>query len=97
MSTPARPAQERPSVPAEIKALVAAAFVIAVGFGLITPVLPQFAQSFDVGVTAASVIVSAFAFFRLLFAPAGGSLVVHLGPVEDETLAHRAQTEGVTA
>lgn len=79
MSTPALPAQERPAVPVEIKALVAAAFVIAVGFGLITPVLPQFAQSFDVGVTAASVIVSAFAFFRLLFAPAGGSLVARLG------------------
>lgn len=79
MSTPALPAQERPAVPVEIKVLVAAAFVIAVGFGLITPVLPQFAQSFDVGVTAASVIVSAFAFFRLLFAPAGGSLVARLG------------------
>lgn len=79
MSTPALPAQERPPVPVEIKVLVAAAFVIAVGFGLITPVLPQFAQSFDVGVTAASVIVSAFAFFRLLFAPAGGSLVARLG------------------
>ncbi len=71
--------RERPAVPAEIKVLVAAAFVIAVGFGLITPVLPQFAQSFDVGVTAASVIVSAFAFFRLLFAPAGGALVTRLG------------------
>ena len=71
--------RERPAVPVEIKVLVAAAFVIAVGFGLITPVLPQFAQSFDVGVTAASVIVSAFAFFRLLFAPAGGALVTRLG------------------
>lgn len=71
--------QERPPVPVEIKVLVAAAFVIAIGFGLISPVLPQFAQSFDVGVTAASVIVSAFAFFRLLFAPAGGSLVTRLG------------------
>lgn len=71
--------RERTAVPVEIKVLVAAAFVIAVGFGLITPVLPQFAQSFDVGVTAASVIVSAFAFFRLLFAPAGGALVTRLG------------------
>lgn len=71
--------QERPPVPTEIKVLVAAAFVIAVGFGLISPVLPQFAQSFDVGVTASSIIVSAFAFFRLLFAPAGGSLVARLG------------------
>src|SRR5690625_7934055 len=33
----------------------------------------------DVGVAAASVIVSAFAFFRLVFAPAGGALVSRLG------------------
>lgn len=70
---------ERAKVPTEILVLVAAAFVIAIGFGLISPVLPQFAQSFDVSVAAASVIVSAFAFFRLLFAPAGGSLVTRLG------------------
>lgn len=79
MSTSAVTPQERPAIPTEIKVLVGAAFVIAIGFGLISPVLPQFAQSFDVGVTAASVIVSAFAFFRLLFAPAGGSLVTRLG------------------
>lgn len=71
--------QERPKIPTEIRVLVAAAFVIAIGFGLISPVLPQFAKSFDVSVAAASVIVSAFAFFRLLFAPAGGSLVTRLG------------------
>lgn len=59
--------------------LVAAAFVIAVGFGLVSPVLPAYARSFDVGVAAASVVVSAFAFFRLLFAPAGGALVSRLG------------------
>lgn len=69
----------RPGIPTEIRVLVAAAFVIAIGFGLISPVLPQFARSFDVSVAAASVIVSAFAFFRLLFAPAGGSLVTRLG------------------
>ncbi len=71
--------QERPGIPREILVLVAAAFVIAVGFGLISPVLPQFAKSFDVTVAAATVIVSAFAFFRLLFAPAGGALVTRLG------------------
>lgn len=69
----------REPIPREIWVLVAAAFVIAVGFGLISPVLPQYARSFDVGVAAASVIVSAFAFFRLLFAPAGGALVTRLG------------------
>lgn len=66
-------------IPREIWVLVAAAFVIAVGFGLISPVLPAYARSFDVGVAAASVVVSAFAFFRLVFAPAGGSLVSRLG------------------
>ena len=42
--------------------------------------------------SAQAVLVTALAVWS-----AGGSLVVHLGPVEDETLAHRAQTEGVTA
>ncbi|NYF98499.1 MFS transporter [Janibacter cremeus] len=79
MTTRAATVQERPPVPREILVLVAAAFVIAVGFGLISPVLPQFAKSFDVTVAAATVIVSAFAFFRLLFAPAGGALVTRLG------------------
>lgn len=59
--------------------LVAAAFVIALGFGLVAPVLPQFAQSFDVGIAAASLIVSVFAFMRLAFAPVGGALVRRLG------------------
>ena len=66
-------------LPADIWVLVAAAFAVALGYGLVAPVLPQFAQSFDVSVTAASVVVSAFAFFRLVFAPAGGFLVDRLG------------------
>lgn len=70
---------ERSPIPQQVWVLVAAAFAIALGFGLITPVLPAYARSFDVGVAAASVVVSAFAFFRLVFAPAGGSLVARLG------------------
>lgn len=69
----------RSEFPGEIRVLVAAAFVIAVGYGLVSPVLPAYARSFDVGVAAASVVVSAFAFFRLVFAPAGGALVQRLG------------------
>ncbi|MDK1329024.1 MFS transporter [Arthrobacter sp. zg-Y1143] len=69
----------RIQIPQEIQVLIAAAFVIALGFGLVAPVLPQFALSFDVGVTASSVIVSAFAFTRLVFAPAGGVLLEKLG------------------
>lgn len=66
-------------LPREIKVLVAAAFLIAIGFGIVAPVLPQFAQSFDVSVTAAAVVVSAFAFTRLLFAPFSGWLVERMG------------------
>ncbi|MDG3015207.1 MFS transporter [Corynebacteriales bacterium D3-21] len=69
----------RPTVPRQIWVLVAAAFVIAVGYGLIAPVLPEYARSFDVGVTGASVIISAFAFCRLVFAPVSGRLVHLLG------------------
>ena len=59
--------------------LVASAMIIALGFGIVAPILPQFAQSFDVGLMAASSIVSVFALVRLLFAPAGGALVNKLG------------------
>ncbi len=53
--------------------------MIAIGCGLVAPVLPAYARSVDVGVAAASVVVSVFAFFRLAFAPAGGVLVSRLG------------------
>jgi DHA1 family multidrug resistance protein-like MFS transporter len=66
-------------LPRDIKVMLVAAFLIALGFGLVAPVLPQFATTFDVGATAAAVIVSIFAFMRLLFAPAGGALIVRLG------------------
>jgi MFS family permease len=67
------------SIPREIRVLVAAACVVALGFGLIAPILPQFATSFNVGVAAASVIVSIFAFARLIFAPVSGKLTDRLG------------------
>jgi MFS family permease len=69
----------RVPIPAEIKVLVASAFVIAIGFGLVSPVLPAYARSFDIGVAAASFVVSIFAMFRLAFAPVGGALVKRLG------------------
>jgi MFS family permease len=86
-------------IPREIWVLVASAFVIAVGFGLITPVLPQFARSFGVGATAASVVVSIFAFFRLTFAPGGGRLISRLGerPVYLLGLLIVAVSTGATA
>ena len=90
---------ETPRIPREIWVLIAAAFVIAVGFGLITPVLPQFAQSFGVGATASSIVVSMFAFFRLVFAPGGGKLIARLGerPVYLAGLVIVALSTGATA
>lgn len=68
-----------PPLPREILVLVAAAFVIALGYGLVAPILPQFALQFDVGVTAAAAIVSIFAGARLVFAPPAGWAVNLLG------------------
>ncbi|MFT4127553.1 MAG: MFS transporter [Gordonia sp. (in: high G+C Gram-positive bacteria)] len=66
-------------IPRGIWVLLSANVVIALGFGLIAPALPSFARSFDVGYTAVSAVVSAFAVMRLLFAPTGGRLVARLG------------------
>lgn len=74
-----QPRAPRTPVPPAILVLIAASFVIALGFGLVAPVLPQLAHSFDVGTTAAAAIVSVFALARLVFAPAGGRLVERLG------------------
>lgn len=69
----------RAQIPKEIWVLVAAALLIALGFGLVAPVLPQYAASFDVGVAAASAIVTVFAVTRLVFAPATGPLMGRFG------------------
>ena len=69
----------REPIPREIWVLVAAALLIALGFGLIAPVLPQFAASFDVGYGAASAIVTVFALARMLFAPGAGALIARFG------------------
>lgn len=66
-------------LPKEIKVLVAGAFLIAIGFGIVAPVLPQYARSFEVSVSAAAVIVSVFGLTRLLFAPLSGVLVERMG------------------
>lgn len=66
-------------IPQEVKVLIAAAFAISIGFGIVVPVLPQYAASFNVGVAAASAVVSAFALCRLLFAPSSGWILDRIG------------------
>jgi MFS family permease len=67
------------SLPREIWILVVGGFIVAVGAGIVAPALPTFATSFDVGVTAASFVISAFALMRLAFAPVSGRLVSTFG------------------
>jgi len=55
--------------------LIAVSFVIAIGFGILTPALPTFARSFDVSVTAVSAVIRIFALTRLLFVPASAATV----------------------
>ena len=71
--------QIQPKIPHTIWVLVGAAFIIALGYGLIAPVLPQFAGSFGVSMAAAGAVISVFALARLLGAPGAGVLVDKLG------------------
>jgi MFS family permease len=66
-------------LPREVTALVAVAFAVAVGFGIVAPAIPVFATRFGVSRAAAGGVISAFAFARLISALAGGWLVDRLG------------------
>ncbi len=66
-------------MPREVPILASVAFAVAVGFGIVAPIIPVFAQSFGVSRAAAAAVVSAFAFMRLLSALAAGRIVDRLG------------------
>jgi MFS transporter, DHA1 family, multidrug resistance protein len=66
-------------LPAEVGALVAVAFFVAVGFGIVAPAIPLFASGFGVSRKAAGAVISAFAFARLGTAPFVGRLVNRFG------------------
>jgi MFS family permease len=69
----------RTRLPREVWVIVAGNLAIAVGYALVAPALPAFARTFNVSVTAASAVISAFAVARLVFAPAAGRLVTMIG------------------
>ena len=66
-------------VPTGLKVLIVASFMIAVGFGLVAPVLPNYAQNFNATVAMATMVVSALAITRLLFAPTAGKIITRFG------------------
>jgi MFS family permease len=66
-------------LPRETFVLALVAFCVALGFGIVVPAVPLFAQQFGVGSTGAGAVVSAFALMRLLSGLAAGRLVDRVG------------------
>ncbi len=77
-SAPER-AVTQPKLPREVWLLVGANVVVALGYGVVAPVLPQYARHFGVSISAATFVITAFAFMRLIAAPPAGLLVQRLG------------------
>lgn len=65
--------------PREVKVLTAAAFFVAVGFGVIVPALPLYAKSFGVNNSAVGLIVSMFAIARFSTGMFSGKFVDKFG------------------
>jgi len=63
----------------DIRVVVFGTFVIMLGYGILSPILPLYARSFRVGYDAVGVLVSAFAFTRLLTDLGCGALVNRFG------------------
>lgn len=53
--------------------------VVALGYGVVAPVLPQYARHFGVSISAATFVITAFAVMRLVGAPPAGWMVQRLG------------------
>ena len=77
MTTPTSSA--RPELPREVWLLVCANVVVALGYGVVAPVLPSYARHFGVSISAATFVITAFAVMRLVGAPPAGFLVQRLG------------------
>jgi MFS family permease len=73
------PTTEKQPLPREVWVLIAANVVVALGYGVVAPVLPQYARHFGVSISAATFVISAFALMRLCAAPPAGMLVQRLG------------------
>ena len=66
-------------LPPEVRALTGVGFMVALGFGVVSPAIPLFARHFGVDHFAAGAVLSAFALARLVTAPFVGRLVNAVG------------------
>lgn len=79
MSSVANAPQAKTRLPREVWPLIGANAIIALGYGVVAPVLPQLARHFGVSISAATFLITAFAVMRLCAAPPTGMLVQRLG------------------
>jgi ACDE family multidrug resistance protein len=66
-------------LPREAWVLIGANAVAALGYGVVSPVLPAFARTFGVSMGAVTFSITIFSVMRLCFAPPTGLLVQRLG------------------
>jgi MFS family permease len=78
----------------EIRAAVVGTFVIMVGFGIVSPILPLYARSFGVSLDAVGLLIAAFSITRLAVDPFTGAIIDRLGERGSVTIG--AVVVGVT-
>jgi ACDE family multidrug resistance protein len=71
--------RDRSRLPREAWVLIAANAVAALGYGVVSPVLPAFARTFGVSLGAVTFSITIFSVMRLFSAPPTGMLVQRLG------------------
>jgi MFS transporter, DHA1 family, multidrug resistance protein len=62
-----------------VRAIMLITFVVMLGFGIIAPILPLYARSFGVGYADAGLLISSYAFTRLICDPFTGPIVDRYG------------------
>jgi ACDE family multidrug resistance protein len=70
----------------EIRAAMLGTFVIMLGYGILSPVLPNYAHSFGVGYESVGLLISAFSFTRLVADPFVGRFIDRYGERSMSTL-----------
>jgi MFS family permease len=63
----------------EVRTSMAGTFIIMVGFGILSPILPLYARSFGVGLDSVGVLIAMFSVTRLIVDPFTGAIIGRLG------------------
>jgi MFS family permease len=79
----------------EVRAATVGTFVIMLGYGIVSPVLPNYARSFGVGYDAVGLLIAGFSFARLVADPFCGRAIDRFG--ERWTTAGGAVLVGVSS